>query len=211
MIRKRINRRLPSPGLVVAIAALVAALAGTAVALPGTNSVDGNDLRRNVVKTKNIRNGAVTTAKIRVGAVRAARLGENAVTSAKIADGEVSAADLGPASVASSEIEDGSVTLTDLALDVTVRTALSPNTTDADGTQNGPAGPVATATATASCQDGETLIGGGARWTTGNDDNNENLYINESYPLGQDWVAEGIVDFGAQGQARLQARAICLG
>jgi len=212
MIRKRTtNRRLPSPGLVVAIVALVAALAGTAVALPGKNSVDGNDLRKNVVKTKNLRNKSVTASKLGIGAVRTARIANDAVTGDKIADGTVGAGDLGVGSVTGAEIVNGTVTSEELSLEITVRTALSPNTTDADGTQNGPAGPVATASATASCLDGETLIGGGARWTTGNNDNNENLYINESYPLGQDWVAQGIVDFGAQGQARVQARAICLG
>jgi hypothetical protein len=189
MIRK-INRRLPSPGLVVAIAALVAALAGTAVALPGKNSVDGNDLRRAVVKTKNIKNGAVTTAKIRAGAVRTARIGDNAVNSAKLAPGSVTASDLGT---------------------ITVRQASSPLTADADGTQNGPAGPVATATATANCEAGEVLLSGGASWFAGNNDNDENLYINESYPNGQGWTAEGIVDFGAQGQARLRVHAVCLG
>jgi len=111
--------------------------------------------------------------------------------------------------VTSADIADGAVRSGDVGT-IVVRTSLSPLTTDSDGTQNGGAGPVATATATASCAVGETLLCGGARWTQGNDDNNENLYINESYPDGNSWKAERIVDFGAQGQARLEARAVCL-
>jgi hypothetical protein len=37
----------PSPALIVALIALVAALAGSAVALPGKNKVDKNDIKKN--------------------------------------------------------------------------------------------------------------------------------------------------------------------
>jgi hypothetical protein len=53
--------------LLVALIALVAALGGAAYALPGKKSVDKNDLAKNVVKTKNIKNGAVTGAKLAPG------------------------------------------------------------------------------------------------------------------------------------------------
>lgn len=52
-------RRLPSPALLVGLIALVAALSGSAVALPGKNKVDKNDIRRNAVGEKQIRAGAV--------------------------------------------------------------------------------------------------------------------------------------------------------
>ena len=84
MIRKSTRRRLPAPGLVVAIVALVAALAGSAVALPGKNTVDGNDLRAGVVKAKNIKNSAVTRAKIRVNAVTGARVANESLSGADI-------------------------------------------------------------------------------------------------------------------------------
>jgi hypothetical protein len=51
--------RRPSPALIVAIVALVAALAGTAVALPGKNSVKGNDIAKNAVKSSDIANDKV--------------------------------------------------------------------------------------------------------------------------------------------------------
>jgi len=192
--------RRPSPALVIACIALFAALAGTSIALPGKNSVDKNDLRKKVVGAKNIKTNAVTSGKIK----------RNAVTAAKIKDQGVGNPELKNNAVNGPKLADNSVSARKIGTSV-VRTGVSPLTADADGTQNGPAGPVNTAVATATCAAGEKLLYGGARWTQGNDDNNENLYINESYPTATNgWRAEGIVDFGAQGQARLQAYAICL-
>lgn len=57
----------PTPGLVVAVVALIVALGGTsyaAFALPN-NSVGSNQLRNGAVRTKNIRDGAVTDRKIK--------------------------------------------------------------------------------------------------------------------------------------------------
>jgi hypothetical protein len=64
-----------SPGLLVAIAALVVALTGTSIALPGKKSVDANDFKKSVVRTKALRNGAVTKRKLADDAVGAAELG----------------------------------------------------------------------------------------------------------------------------------------
>jgi len=145
--------------VLVAVAALVVGLTGLAGALPGKGSIDSNDLKRNSVKAKALKNGAVNANKL--GAT-------------------------------------------------IVRTGNSPATIDSDGTQNGAAGPVAHAKATATCQGSERLIGGGAKWLSGDINDNRNLYIQESYPDGKTWRADGIVDFGAQGNATLQAIAICL-
>jgi hypothetical protein len=46
--------RLPSPGLVVAVVALVVALAGTAIALPGKKTVSRNDIKPEAVRSKQI-------------------------------------------------------------------------------------------------------------------------------------------------------------
>ena len=58
---------------VLAVAALFIVLGGTAVALPGKNSVDSGDIRNKTVKTKDIAKQAVTEKK----------LADNAVTGAK--------------------------------------------------------------------------------------------------------------------------------
>ncbi len=51
--------RRPSPAMVVAVTALVLALGGAAVALPGRNSVRSNDIKPHNVKLSDIARGAV--------------------------------------------------------------------------------------------------------------------------------------------------------
>jgi hypothetical protein len=98
-------RRRISPGVVLGAIALIVALSGTSIALPGTNSVDSGDIKRNAVRTSDIRNGAVSTGKLR----------NNAVTSPKIADNAVGPGEIADNAVNSSEIANGSVLPADLA------------------------------------------------------------------------------------------------
>jgi len=56
--------RRPSPALIVAVIALIAALAGGAVALPGNNKVDKNDIKRNAVKGKQVKDNALKGADV---------------------------------------------------------------------------------------------------------------------------------------------------
>ena len=121
----------------------------------------------------------------------------------------IEANDLKRGSVKTKALKNGAVNAAKLGATV-VRTGNSPATIDTDGTQNGGAGPVAHAKATATCQGSERLISGGAKWLSGDSGDNRNLYIQESYPDGNTWRADGIVDFGAQGNATLQAIAVCL-
>jgi hypothetical protein len=58
------SMRRPAPALIVAIIALVAALAGSAVALPGKNSVKSNDIAKNAVKSKHVKNNKLKGADI---------------------------------------------------------------------------------------------------------------------------------------------------
>ncbi len=71
---KQSRRRLPSPAMLVAIVALVAALTGSAVALQGKNSVKSNDIAPNAVKGKDIASKAVKSRQI----------ADNAITSPKL-------------------------------------------------------------------------------------------------------------------------------
>lgn len=84
----------PSPALIVAICALLVALSGTALALPGRNSVEANDIARDAVKAKHIRDAAVGAGEIRDGEVRAAEIAAGAVGSGTISDGAVATEDL---------------------------------------------------------------------------------------------------------------------
>jgi hypothetical protein len=77
--------RRPSPAMLVAFIALLAALSGTATALQGKNTVDSGDIKNGQVKNKDI--------------------GKNAVKGGKVADGALTGAD----------VKDGSLTPTDFS------------------------------------------------------------------------------------------------
>ena len=76
--------RRPSPAMAVAFIALLAALSGTAVALPGKNTVDSGDIINGQVKTKDIRNGAVTRKKVKNNAVNSAKVANDSLTGTDI-------------------------------------------------------------------------------------------------------------------------------
>jgi hypothetical protein len=99
------TRRRPQASLIVAIIALVAATGGTATALPGSNTVDRNDVAKNAIRSKAIKDGQVTGADLRDGAV----------TSADIADGAIADADLARGGISGAAIADGTVAGADLA------------------------------------------------------------------------------------------------
>jgi hypothetical protein len=64
---RRLTSMRPSGAMAVAFVALLAALSGTAIALPGTNSVDSGDIKNNTIKSKDIRNNNVRSGDIRNG------------------------------------------------------------------------------------------------------------------------------------------------
>ena len=64
MTRNRIGRRLPRPGTLIACAALLAALAGTAYA---GNKIGTKQLKNNAVSSAKLQNEAVTSAKLKGG------------------------------------------------------------------------------------------------------------------------------------------------
>ena len=76
---RAIEGRRPSPALLVAVIALVAALAGSAAALPGKNNVDKNDIKKNAVKKKAIAKNAVTSAKIGANQVKGVDVDESSL------------------------------------------------------------------------------------------------------------------------------------
>jgi hypothetical protein len=83
--------------MAVAFVALLAALSGTAVALPGKNTVDGGDIKKNAVKSSDIAKNAVKSADIAKGAVKTADIGGNAVTTAKVRNNTLTGDDINEA------------------------------------------------------------------------------------------------------------------
>jgi hypothetical protein len=98
-MRQFLARRTPSPAMAVAFVALLAALSGTAVALPGRNTVDSGDIKRGAVKNSDIGRGAVTSSKLRNGAVTGAKIRNGAITGAKLANDTVTGAKINESSL----------------------------------------------------------------------------------------------------------------
>ena len=83
-MRRFLANRRPTPAMAVAFIALLAALTGTAVALPGTNSVDSGDIKNKQVKGKDLANNAVTGKKVKNGAIKSADVGDDSLTGTDI-------------------------------------------------------------------------------------------------------------------------------
>jgi hypothetical protein len=88
------RRGRPSPAMAVAFVALLAALSGTAVALPGQSTVDSGDLKRGAVKSSDIARAAVTGSKIQNGAITGSKLQNGTITGAKIANDTITGAQI---------------------------------------------------------------------------------------------------------------------
>ena len=71
--------RRPAPALIVAIIALVAALTGSAIALPGRNSVDSNDIQKGAVKAKQIAKNAIKSKHVKNDSLKGADIKESSL------------------------------------------------------------------------------------------------------------------------------------
>lgn len=79
-MRTLVHRR-PSPALVVAVVALVAALGGTAVA---AKKIGGNEIKPDAIKKKHINDAAVRTEHIKDANVTASKLADEAQAYARV-------------------------------------------------------------------------------------------------------------------------------
>src|SRR5215208_6328726 len=70
----------PSPAMAVAFVALLAALSGTAIALPGTNSVNSGDIKNSTIRSKDVRNNNLKGSDLRNGTVKSADVGDDSLT-----------------------------------------------------------------------------------------------------------------------------------
>ena len=78
-------KTLPSPALVIAFIALVAALGGaSAVALPGKNTVAADDIKKNAVGASEIKANAVRSSEVRSNAIGSSEVRANSLTGADI-------------------------------------------------------------------------------------------------------------------------------
>ena len=96
----------PSPALVVALAALVAAMSGAAIALPGKNTVQRNDIKNGAVSGKKIARGAITSKQIKGKSVRGNRLKDKAIKAKQIADDAIGSAQVAENGLNTSDLSD---------------------------------------------------------------------------------------------------------
>jgi hypothetical protein len=145
---------------VIAYLALFFALTGTAMALPGTNSVDSGDIINGQVKSVDIANEKVNTGDLQDNQVRSSDVRDDTLT-----NGGLGAADLAPDSVGTSEIAASAVRGSEL-LNYHVHPGTGVNVNDGTGLD----ADFQQVTATATCTAGEQLVGAYAEWTTGGDE-----------------------------------------
>jgi hypothetical protein len=98
--------RRPSASLVISFVALAVAISGTAVALPGKNKVETNDIEKRAVTSKKLANRAVTTKKLQNLAVTATKLGADSVDGSKVATGSLTGEDIADNSIGDGKLSD---------------------------------------------------------------------------------------------------------
>ena len=131
---RTLSRLRPTPALIVAMIALVLAMSGAAMALPGKGDVQSNDIQKDAVKSKHIIKNAVRSQEVqgkslkgndlKDGAIDTKQLKDDAVTSAKVEAGSLNGSDLSDYEVLGTA--DGKLlklTATDGASEAAARTA----------------------------------------------------------------------------------------
>jgi hypothetical protein len=105
---RRLSEARPSPAMGVALAALVVAMSGTAIAT--------SQLGKNSVGSGNIRPGAVAYPDLRKGAVRGSKLGKEGIAADKLAEGAITGPALRDGVVGEAKLSDEAVSSRKLAL-----------------------------------------------------------------------------------------------
>ncbi len=144
--------------MAVAFVALIAALSGTAVALPGKNKVDSGDIKNKQVKRADLANNAVTSSKVK----------NNSLLAQDFKAGELPA---GPKGNKGDKGDTGAPG--------------SPGTNGVSGyeriVQSGGGGASTSKSLSVPCPAGKKVIGGGARTVSGEGA----AFIDESYPVSE--------------------------
>ena len=103
---RKLTRKSPSPALIVACAALVMAMTGAAVALPGKGKVKANDIAKGAVKSKAIAKGAVKSKQVKGKSLKGNRLKDATIKDKQIADATITGAKVAENGLDSSNIGD---------------------------------------------------------------------------------------------------------
>lgn len=102
----KLSARRPSPSMLVAVIALVMAMSGAAVALPGKGKVKSNDIAKGVVKSKHIAKNAVRSKQVLGKSLKGNDLRDQTIKSKQIADDAVTGQQVATDSLDDSDIAD---------------------------------------------------------------------------------------------------------
>jgi hypothetical protein len=208
---KMFQGRRPSPAMAVAFLALLVALSGTAVALPGSRTVTAGDIKTKAVGKRAITAGgvgkseagprSVGRSELQDNTVQSNKVDDNSLTGAASADSATTANGVGPNGVSTNSIQNDAVTSAKFGAVTQREVTVVIADPDADG---------GTGNATASCLPGEQLLGGGAVWGGAfTDAEAQQLHLVHSRPDVTNWLARGYNNTGAS--RTLFVRALCLG
>jgi hypothetical protein len=111
----------PSPALVVAVVALIAALSGTAYAALGKNSVGTRQLKSKAVTSGKIANNAVTSAKVAQGSLTGADINLSALGTVPSATTATTAGDAGTVGGHSASCPSGTTLIRGVCYDASAR------------------------------------------------------------------------------------------
>jgi hypothetical protein len=161
-VRERLTK-LPSPAMAVAFVALLAALTGTAVALPGSNNVTSGDIRSGAVTSSDIRNNSIRGGDVRQNTLTGGDVSEGSLGTVPRASSAGFAGFAGSAGTASRANSSGSADALGQVRVVTSLDVANPNSDTSLGTVR--------------CPSGTVPIGGGS-WASGFLGHN----VNTSFP-----------------------------
>lgn len=176
----RTSRMRPTPSFVVSMVALLVGLSGTAMALPGQNTVNSGDIVDNTIKsvdlkdnqavrTQDVVDQTLTSDDVADQSLTGNDVAPETLTGSNIAPDSIAAADLAPNSVASSEIADNAVAGSELA---NIQSTANFVLVGGGAAENGA---YITDSVTATCPAGKTLIDGSGYWF--NQQSGEELFI----------------------------------
>jgi hypothetical protein len=177
---RKARRFRPSPAFVVSMVALLVALSGTAMALPGVNSVNSGDIVNNNLKSIDLKDdAAVASADVIDATLTGTDVAPDTLTGDNVAPDSLQAQDLAPDSVTPSELADNAVTSTKIANNsvtgddlASISTHLNFVLVAGGAAENGA---YVTDQVTASCPAGQTLLSGNGYWF--NQQSGEELFL----------------------------------
>lgn len=218
----------PSPAMVVAMVALFVAIGGTALALPGQNTVNSGDVKNETLKSQDLKDGAaVQSSDVIDDTLQSQDVADSTLQSADYDDSSVQSSDIGTDEVTASEIATGAVTSAEI-LDTQVLTAdlnTGAATSAKIGTNAVGSGDLAAISAVADptpydfgdqdegnndyeygesiadCPGGSTVIGGGGEFVgagNGGAGGDELQAITESHLSSNGWIAKAVSDVDDQ-------------